>query len=186
MEKQFLQQLLLFHKMICAVSNTFNFIWDHKCLFHVSTLLIRKEYLQSNNYTGFKLTGSALPSPAKDFGWHDPGYIHSAIMTGLNPSSTYSYRYGRYEASMLDAFITNLYKKLRKSLFSKVILITILFYWCSSNSVDWSEQIKFSTPPSGGTDELKFVAFGDMGKTPLDASEEHYIQVNWWFKWNNI
>ncbi|CAK8575676.1 unnamed protein product [Lathyrus sativus] len=90
------------------------------------------------------MCSSALPSPAKDFGWHDPGYIHSAIMKGLNPSTTYSYRYGRYEAS--------------------------------NNSVDWSEQIKFSTPPSGGSDELKFVAFGDMGKTPLDASEEHYIQ----------
>jgi hypothetical protein len=43
-----------------------------------------------------KLTGSTLPSPAKDFGWHDPGYIHSAVMTGLEPSSTFSYRYGRF------------------------------------------------------------------------------------------
>ena len=38
---------------------------------------------------------SVLPSPAKDFGWHDPGYIHSAIMTGLQPSQSYTYRYGR-------------------------------------------------------------------------------------------
>ena len=38
---------------------------------------------------------SVLPSPAKDFGWHDPGYIHSAVMTGLRPSTSYSYRYGR-------------------------------------------------------------------------------------------
>jgi len=44
-----------------------------------------------------KLIGSVLPSPAKDFGWHDPGYIHSAVMTGLAPSSKFSYRYGRYE-----------------------------------------------------------------------------------------
>jgi hypothetical protein len=43
-----------------------------------------------------KLTGSALPSPAKDFGWHDPGYIHYAVMTGLEPSNTFSYRYGRF------------------------------------------------------------------------------------------
>ncbi|XP_058782395.1 probable inactive purple acid phosphatase 27 [Vicia villosa] len=85
------------------------------------------------------MCSSVVPSPAKDFGWHDPGYIHSAIMTGLNPSTTYSYRYG-------------------------------------SNSVGWSEQIKFSNPPSRGSDELRFVAFGDMGKTPLDASKEHYIQ----------
>ncbi|KAE8038326.1 hypothetical protein FH972_010849 [Carpinus fangiana] len=40
--------------------------------------------------------GSALPSPAKDFGWHDPGYIHSAVMTGLEPSNTFSYGYGRF------------------------------------------------------------------------------------------
>ncbi|KAL6853504.1 hypothetical protein ACP4OV_019533 [Aristida adscensionis] len=37
---------------------------------------------------------AVLPSPAKDFGWHDPGYIHSAVMTGLQPSRSYSYRYG--------------------------------------------------------------------------------------------
>ena len=36
-----------------------------------------------------------IPSPAKDFGWHDPGYIHSAVMTGLQPSQFYNYRYGR-------------------------------------------------------------------------------------------
>ncbi|KAK9192214.1 hypothetical protein WN943_020830 [Citrus x changshan-huyou] len=37
---------------------------------------------------------TALQSPAKDFGWHDPGYIHTAVMTGLRPSTTLSYRYG--------------------------------------------------------------------------------------------
>ncbi|XP_027909131.1 probable inactive purple acid phosphatase 27 isoform X2 [Vigna unguiculata] len=85
------------------------------------------------------MCSSALPSPAKDFGWHDPGYIHSALMTGLKPSSPFSYKYG-------------------------------------SDSVGWSNQIQFSTPPAGGSDELRFIAFGDMGKTPLDASKEHYIQ----------
>ncbi|KAF1899307.1 hypothetical protein Lal_00019434 [Lupinus albus] len=81
-----------------------------------------------------------VPSPAKDFGWHDPGFIHSAVMTGLKPSSTFSYKYG-------------------------------------SDSVGWSEQIQFSTPPAGGASEdLRFIAFGDMGKTPLDDSNEHYIQ----------
>ncbi|XP_014522753.1 probable inactive purple acid phosphatase 27 [Vigna radiata var. radiata] len=85
------------------------------------------------------MCSSALPSPAKDFGWHDPGYIHSALMTGLNPSSPFSYKYG-------------------------------------SDSVGWSKEIQFSTPPAGGSDEVRFIAFGDMGKTPLDASKEHYIQ----------
>ncbi|GMH02520.1 hypothetical protein Nepgr_004359 [Nepenthes gracilis] len=84
-------------------------------------------------------TTTLLPSPAKDFGWHDPGYIHSAVMTGLLPSTTYSYQYG-------------------------------------SNSVGWSNQTQFRTPPAGGSNELTFLAFGDMGKTPLDPSIEHYIQ----------
>ncbi|KAF3436730.1 hypothetical protein FNV43_RR19477 [Rhamnella rubrinervis] len=66
-------------------------------------------------------------SPAKDFGWHDPGFIHSALLTELQPSTNFSYRYGR-------------------------------------------------TPPVGGSEELKFLAFGDMGKAPLDKSAEHYIQ----------
>ncbi|KAK7312124.1 hypothetical protein VNO77_35740 [Canavalia gladiata] len=85
------------------------------------------------------MCSAAVPSPAKDFGWHDPGFIHSALLTGLTPSSTFSYSYG-------------------------------------SKSVGWSEQISATTPPAGGSDELKFIAYGDMGKTPLDSSEEHYIQ----------
>ncbi|XP_042479445.1 probable inactive purple acid phosphatase 27 isoform X2 [Macadamia integrifolia] len=80
-----------------------------------------------------------LKSPAADFGWHDPGYIHSAVMTGLQPSTSYSYRYG-------------------------------------SDSVGWSDKIQFRTPPAGGSPELKFIAFGDMGKAPRDGSAEHYIQ----------
>ncbi|XP_010999580.1 PREDICTED: probable inactive purple acid phosphatase 27 [Populus euphratica] len=82
---------------------------------------------------------SALPSPAKDFGWHDPGFIHSAVTTGLRPSTAYSYRYG-------------------------------------SDSTGWSDKIQFRTPPAGGSAELRFLAFGDMGKAPLDPSAEHYIQ----------
>ncbi|KAB1227536.1 putative inactive purple acid phosphatase 1, partial [Morella rubra] len=35
-------------------------------------------------------------SPAADFWWHDPGFIHTAVMTGLQPSSIFSYSYGRY------------------------------------------------------------------------------------------
>lgn len=84
-------------------------------------------------------TGNVLHSPAKDFGWHDPGYIHSAVMTGLQPSTSYPYKYG-------------------------------------SDSAGWSQQVQFRTPPAGGSNELKFLAFGDMGKAPLDDSVEHYIQ----------
>lgn len=32
-------------------------------------------------------------------------------------------------------------------------------------------------PPAGGSDEINFIAFGDMGKAPRDSSLEHYIQV---------
>jgi len=44
----------------------------------------------------------------------------------------------------------------------------------------------FKTPPVGGSNEVRFIAFGDMGKTPLDASEEHYIQVHCYFKYISI
>ncbi|KAH6766104.1 hypothetical protein C2S52_017087 [Perilla frutescens var. hirtella] len=80
-----------------------------------------------------------LGCPAADFGWHDPGYIHSALITGLHPSSSYTYKYG-------------------------------------SNSVGWSNVITLKTPAAGGSDELRFLAYGDMGKAPLDSSVEHYIQ----------
>lgn len=35
-----------------------------------------------------------FPGPASDFGWHDPGFIHSATLTGLLPSTSYPYKYG--------------------------------------------------------------------------------------------
>ncbi|XP_057976153.1 probable inactive purple acid phosphatase 27 [Malania oleifera] len=94
---------------------------------------------QVSTFSQQDMCTSPIPSPAHEFGWHDPGYIHSAVMTGLQPSSTFSYRYG-------------------------------------SDSVGWSDQIQFRTPPAAGSDKLKFLAFGDMGKAPLDASLEHYIQ----------
>ncbi|XP_057784798.1 probable inactive purple acid phosphatase 27 [Salvia miltiorrhiza] len=84
-------------------------------------------------------TSSAMESPAVDFGWHDPGFIHSALLTGLHPSTSYSYKYG-------------------------------------SDLVGWSDEMKLTTPPASGTDALKFLAYGDMGKAPLDSSIEHYIQ----------
>ncbi|KAL9249440.1 putative inactive purple acid phosphatase 24 [Drosera capensis] len=90
-------------------------------------------------FTQNDMCTSILPSPAKDFGWHDPGYIHTAVMTGLQPSTTYTYTYG-------------------------------------SSTVGFSNQTQFKTPPAGGSPTLTFLAFGDMGKTPLDASAEHYIQ----------
>ncbi|XP_065865480.1 nucleotide pyrophosphatase/phosphodiesterase-like [Euphorbia lathyris] len=95
---------------------------------------------QVTTFTRQDMCSSALPSPAKDFGWHDPGFIHSAVMTGLNPSTNFKYRYG-------------------------------------SDSIGWSNYSEFRTPPAPrGSNEVKFLAFGDMGKAPLDSSVEHYIQ----------
>ncbi|XP_057849694.2 probable inactive purple acid phosphatase 27 [Cryptomeria japonica] len=99
--------------------------------------------LSRSNVTTFTqadMCGSLLvPSPAKDFGWHDPGYIHTALMNGLLPSSNYVYKYG-------------------------------------SDDVGWSNSVELSTPPAAGASDLRFLAFGDMGKAPRDASDEHYIQ----------
>ncbi|KAF9595166.1 hypothetical protein IFM89_037595 [Coptis chinensis] len=50
---------------------------------------------QVTTFTQADMCSGILKSPAVDFGWHDPGYIHSALMTGFQPSSGYSYRYGR-------------------------------------------------------------------------------------------
>ncbi|GAB2275781.1 hypothetical protein Dimus_010532 [Dionaea muscipula] len=90
-------------------------------------------------FTQNDMCTSVLHSPAKDFGWHDPGYIHTAVMTGLQPSTAYTYSYG-------------------------------------SNTVGWSNQTQFRTPPARGSSQLSFLAFADMGKTPLDPTSEHYIQ----------
>ncbi|XP_050283475.1 probable inactive purple acid phosphatase 27 [Quercus robur] len=99
----------------------------------------RKQTSEVTTFTQDDMCSLLVPSPAKDFGWHDPGFIHSAVMTGLQPSSIYSYKYG-------------------------------------SDSVGWSDQFQFRTPPAGGSNELKFLIYGDMGKAPHDASIEHYIQ----------
>ncbi|KAG9148553.1 hypothetical protein Leryth_023929 [Lithospermum erythrorhizon] len=86
------------------------------------------------------MCGTITPSPARDFGWHDPGFIHSAVMTGLEPSTTFTYTYG-------------------------------------SDSTGWSKNNTFRTPPAAGdSSEVKFIAYGDMGKAPRDSSAEHYIQ----------
>ncbi|OMO75881.1 hypothetical protein COLO4_25836 [Corchorus olitorius] len=99
----------------------------------------KSETSHVSTFSADDMCSSVIPSPAKDFGWHDPGYIHTAVMTGLQPSSPFSYKYG-------------------------------------SDSVGWSDEIEFRTPPAGGSDEVKFLVFGDMGKAPLDDSAEHYIQ----------
>ena len=51
-------------------------------------------------------------------------------------------------------------------------------YVCSEK-VGWSEETTFRTPPAAGDEtDFSFIAFGDMGKAPLDSSSaEHYIQV---------
>ena len=56
-------------------------------------------------------------------------------------------------------------------------MLTYLALRQCSDSVGWSNQIQFKTPPDAGSDKLYFIAYGDMGKAPLDSTVEHYIQV---------
>lgn len=44
--------------------------------------------------TGVMIFAAQVTNPAMDFGWHDPGFIHTAVMTGLTPSTSYSYYFG--------------------------------------------------------------------------------------------
>ncbi|KAH7415902.1 hypothetical protein KP509_14G065200 [Ceratopteris richardii] len=37
---------------------------------------------------------NGMLSSAADVGWHDPGFIHTAILTELEPSTSYTYKYG--------------------------------------------------------------------------------------------
>jgi hypothetical protein len=99
------------HKIKCVVSSStylFFFLYEHHIRrmrpitygshhSYIYSYPFPSSYLLLRFFLYFlKLTASSsVPSPAKDFGWHDPGYIHSAVMTGLEPSSTFSYKYGR-------------------------------------------------------------------------------------------
>ncbi|KAI4372849.1 hypothetical protein MLD38_011033 [Melastoma candidum] len=55
-----------------------------------------------STFTSDDMCDDILPSPAKDFGWHNPGYTHSAVMSGLQPSTSYSYRYGSDKVGWSD------------------------------------------------------------------------------------
>lgn len=49
-------------------------------------------------------SSDADPGPATGFGWHDPGFVHTAILTGLSPSMSYEYQYGRCHSHRLKKF----------------------------------------------------------------------------------
>ena len=72
-------------------------ILDHKICFRYKLFLT------------IVLLGSLLiPNLAKDFGWHDLGYIHTTLMNGFVPSSNYVYKYGRY--SIFNYFFNILFE----------------------------------------------------------------------------
>ncbi|GER31511.1 purple acid phosphatase 24 [Striga asiatica] len=73
----------------------------------------------------------------------------------------------------LDSRLVNL--KLESSFYSLLDSIAIIVK-ATIDLVGWSENITFKTPPFAGANELKFIAYGDMGKAPLDASIEHFMQ----------
>ncbi|XP_038690624.1 probable inactive purple acid phosphatase 27 isoform X1 [Tripterygium wilfordii] len=99
----------------------------------------KKEILLPTQFTRRDMCGTTQETPAKDFGWHDPGYIHSVVLKGLKPSEDVRFRYG-------------------------------------SNHAGWSEYVTMRPPPAAGSDVLRFLAFGDMGKGRHDNSIEHFNQ----------
>ncbi|CAM6097263.1 unnamed protein product [Calypogeia fissa] len=48
----------------------------------------------SSTVSTFTPADLCTPGAANDFGWHNPGFIHTAVMTGLSPATKYSYQYG--------------------------------------------------------------------------------------------
>jgi len=74
-------------QMCCKCSNSSFLISTISCLL----------WRHSSDSTCWTVNRAAQEAnPAMDFGWHDPGYIHTAVMTGLTPSTSYSYYFGRY------------------------------------------------------------------------------------------
>ncbi|KAL2898499.1 putative inactive purple acid phosphatase 27 [Bienertia sinuspersici] len=53
-------------------------------------------------FTQDDMCGNLVKSPAEDFGWHDPGYIHSTVITGLKPSTNFFYKYGSAKVGWSD------------------------------------------------------------------------------------
>ncbi|KAL2898500.1 putative inactive purple acid phosphatase 1 [Bienertia sinuspersici] len=53
-------------------------------------------------FTQDDMCGNLVKSPAEDFGWHDPGYIHSTVITGLKPSTNFIYKYGSAKVGWSD------------------------------------------------------------------------------------
>lgn len=53
-------------------------------------------------FTPNDLCGSFV-NPAVNFGWHNPGFIHTALLDGLLPSKSYPYKYGSDEVGWSTA-----------------------------------------------------------------------------------
>ncbi|GMN53716.1 hypothetical protein TIFTF001_022855 [Ficus carica] len=98
-------------------------------------------------------------------------------VSGDDKPQQLQYDGGKTQASQVTTFTQNdMCRFIHSAVMSDLKPSTNFTYRYGSNSVGWSDQIQFKTPPAGGSDELKFLAYGDMGKAPRDVSVEHYIQ----------
>ncbi|KAL5056584.1 hypothetical protein RYX36_037266 [Vicia faba] len=124
------------------------------------------------------MCSSIVPSPAKDFGWHDPGYIHSATMTGLNPSTTYSYRYGRYVAPGALSVIKAIANEVDSNNVNSVFHIGDISY-ATGFLAEWDFFMHLISPVASrvpymtaiGNHERDYVSSGSVYQTPDSGGE---------------
>ena len=72
-------------------------------------------------------------SPATDFGWRDPGFLHTAILRKLTPGTKYFYRYGNDEVTGFSEVSICGNKICYSKLFYEFLLIFIGIYIYSSS-----------------------------------------------------
>lgn len=82
--------------------------------------------------------------PANASGWADPGWLHAAVMRGLQPGQRYFYRYGDSAAAA-----------------------------GGEEGAAWSGEESFVAPPAAGTAaSVTLLAVADLGQAEVDGSME--------------
>jgi hypothetical protein len=98
---------------------------------------------------------------ASNFGWKNPGYMHSAVLLGLAPSQVYFYRYGSSQSGWSPVYFQQLsfVHYYRNSISHLLLLLEAMYSFLLM-----------------GVRILYFKNFNlkDMGKTENDGSQEHW------------
>ena len=163
MEKHWYQQSQHFHKMICAVSSSFLLLFWYVLVYKRFMLWFLIFWWLYEIYS----FGSSESCQGLWVAWP---WIHS--FSSHDRTKTFN-------RILLQIWkVTNYWKCQKKK--KKLPVRNWPLFFSYSDSIGWSDKIQFRTPPAGGSAELRFLAFGDMGKAPLDPSAEHYIQVQKW------